>query len=1009
MAFNLETTIVRFIIPNGDTIGTGFVLTDDGLIATCAHVVADAGAGPGETVNFVFHSTGEERQAVVEVNWWRKPEAEDVAILKLIGKLPEPVKPLPLGVSTGAANHPFETMGFPPTNPIGGVLGSGVILGQTKINEIPVLQLRSQEVTGGFSGAPVWDCATRRVVGMVNATANPDGRWRLAETAFITPAEVLQKLCSTLTLRPPEPVEAYLAALRDYCVNLPYLTLHDIRPSKTLDEVYVPLKARMRDEDRKVRRDDKREPEEKLAERESRQMEPIGIREVLQQSQQPHIMILGEPGSGKSTLLRQLAECAWDTPDSIGLDAPYLPLLIPLRRLALSEGAWEDRLHRTLEDELSLAQALPAGFFTDWFVQAGARWLILLDAFDEVPDDERVRLLQWLKGLFKNLNLHRVILTSRDSGYTCGDLGDQLFAHYDLLPFTPEQTGDFARNWFGKQSGNFLDALQRIHVGDLRGTPLLLTIAAKVYLDKGVLPERRSTLYDQFVDIWLQEAEQRGLKADLAARPSKVTKYALARLALAMTEDPSLQTEADLAPVAATYLTKALKLTPDEAEADSYHFVQIMARRSGIFTRRGDTCAFIHPTFREYLAALAEVRESNYDSEQVWQKAVCRWREENWREVALFALSLLSDRQQDVSSLVKRIWQEGIRDDLLFAGMVLVERIKVSTEVGEQIIEALFEDTRTHGYFDDKSVVILGQLANWPIAVQGLLELAYDIQLGIRYEAIRALGQLGRTEDLLALARDEQVYIWARREAADVLSQLDHIDEAAQAWVVLASDTQVDDTGVADAVRQEAVQSLGQLNQSDDLLAVARDTQVADWIREAAARVLGQLGHIDEAVQARLALACDKQVGDWCRYTAIQALGQLGRTADMLALARGEQGDEWIRLLTVQTLGQFDQANDLLLMLTRDEQVNVVVRQKAASTLGQLGYVGNLLALACDKQAQKSGRLLAILGLSEWGADADVLLELAKIAKQDKDKKVRQAAWQAIVQIKQRIKRTGRN
>ncbi|MBE7557287.1 MAG: serine protease [Anaerolineales bacterium] len=196
----LTTSIVRIIKIAGDTIGAGFILTDDGLIATCAHVVANAGVRPGETVKIVFHYTGEERQAVVEAEWWRKPEAEDVAILRLIGELPEPVKPLPLGTSAGAASHPFETMGFPPTNPTGGILGSGMILGQTKINEMLVLQLRSQEVTGGFSGAPVWDCITRRVVGMVTATADPDGRWRLAETAFITPTETLHQVCPDLQL-----------------------------------------------------------------------------------------------------------------------------------------------------------------------------------------------------------------------------------------------------------------------------------------------------------------------------------------------------------------------------------------------------------------------------------------------------------------------------------------------------------------------------------------------------------------------------------------------------------------------------------------------------------------------------------------------------------------------------------------------------------------------------------------------------------------------------------------
>lgn len=215
MSIDLTKGIVCIINSAGEILGAGFALTDDGLIATCAHVIADAGVGPGETINFVFHCTGEERQAVVEADWWREPDAEDVAILRLIGELSEQVNPLPLGASAGVANHPFETMGFPTPNPTGGILGSGTILGLTRINEIRVLQLRSQEVTGGFSGAPVWDSVKRRVVGMVTATADPDGRWRLAETAFITPTEILRAVCPALQLSdlcPYRSLEAFCEA-----------------------------------------------------------------------------------------------------------------------------------------------------------------------------------------------------------------------------------------------------------------------------------------------------------------------------------------------------------------------------------------------------------------------------------------------------------------------------------------------------------------------------------------------------------------------------------------------------------------------------------------------------------------------------------------------------------------------------------------------------------------------------------------------------------------------------
>ena len=39
MAVNLAASIVRILHPNGATAGTGFVVSEAGLLATCAHVV----------------------------------------------------------------------------------------------------------------------------------------------------------------------------------------------------------------------------------------------------------------------------------------------------------------------------------------------------------------------------------------------------------------------------------------------------------------------------------------------------------------------------------------------------------------------------------------------------------------------------------------------------------------------------------------------------------------------------------------------------------------------------------------------------------------------------------------------------------------------------------------------------------------------------------------------------------------------------------------------------------
>jgi hypothetical protein len=60
---DLTRSVVRILSPGGATVGTGFVVHRDGLIATCAHVVQACGAGPGGTVRLAFYATREEREA----------------------------------------------------------------------------------------------------------------------------------------------------------------------------------------------------------------------------------------------------------------------------------------------------------------------------------------------------------------------------------------------------------------------------------------------------------------------------------------------------------------------------------------------------------------------------------------------------------------------------------------------------------------------------------------------------------------------------------------------------------------------------------------------------------------------------------------------------------------------------------------------------------------------------------------------------------------------------------
>ena len=193
--------LVQILSPDGATAGTGFVVLREGLIATCSHVVQgvkdqESNRPLPDKVRIRFRATGAEGEALV-VHWSPFAQA-DVAILKLLGDVPPGIEPLFLGTSAGVAEHKFKTFGFPELGPIDGLAGGGDILEPTQRSGFPILQLRSTEITNGFSGAPVWDKFRRRVIGMVNLVTTPDKLGRLIQTAFIVPADTLQTLCPDL-------------------------------------------------------------------------------------------------------------------------------------------------------------------------------------------------------------------------------------------------------------------------------------------------------------------------------------------------------------------------------------------------------------------------------------------------------------------------------------------------------------------------------------------------------------------------------------------------------------------------------------------------------------------------------------------------------------------------------------------------------------------------------------------------------------------------------------------
>jgi hypothetical protein len=193
----LESIVVRIDVDDQPQ-GTGFVAADD-LVVTCAHVVADGSGQPAAHIEIGFRAAGESRPAQVVPEYWRAPEAEDIAVLRFAGGLPQGVQTARLGRSTDTHDHPCETFGYPEAGAINGLHGRGTVYGPvTEDGGRTLLQVSSKEITPGFSGAPVLDVATRRVIGMATEILQPDRFGRLGEVAFLTPIETIRAVCPKL-------------------------------------------------------------------------------------------------------------------------------------------------------------------------------------------------------------------------------------------------------------------------------------------------------------------------------------------------------------------------------------------------------------------------------------------------------------------------------------------------------------------------------------------------------------------------------------------------------------------------------------------------------------------------------------------------------------------------------------------------------------------------------------------------------------------------------------------
>ncbi|MDQ3762484.1 MAG: HEAT repeat domain-containing protein, partial [Actinomycetota bacterium] len=395
--------------------------------------------------------------------------------------------------------------------------------------------------------------------------------------------------------------------------------------------------------------------------------------QVLAESDQQRLLLLGDPGAGKSTLARYLALTLADasTEGPLRALAGWLPLLVELRTYAVA--LWRERTFLDLIDYLHATEGLglPKSMVDSYLRQDG-RAVVIFDGLDELFDPQlRDMVTRQIAEFAARYPRARIVVTSRVIGYQRTVLDAAGFAHYMLQDFGPGQIEAFVTCWYqiacphspieeARLRERLLAAVDdSAAVRELAGNPMLLTILSIIGWRRG-LPRDRRAVYQHAVSVliehWGPSKHLRDARVDqdmpyldyddkleLLCSVARVMQDGPAGLAGNHILGSDLLAEFD------TYLRQRYELPSDQAKPAAKAMLDQFREHNFVLSHFGaEVYGFVHRAFLEYLAAedisrrFAERKlTENELTNEVFGR---RWPDPAWQEVLLLVTRMIPER-----------------------------------------------------------------------------------------------------------------------------------------------------------------------------------------------------------------------------------------------------------------------------------------------------------------------------------------------------------------------------
>lgn len=369
--------------------------------------------------------------------------------------------------------------------------------------------------------------------------------------------------------------------------------------------------------------------------------------------------ILTWGGFGKTTLLRHVSY-SYMTKRYKRYKAPkLLPVFLYLRQ-------WQEILANSSPDLPTLIEQhhipyLPEGkrlkLPSNWAENhlRNGKMLVMFDGFDEVKEEQRESLSQWLNAQINNYRNSTFIITSRPRAFLVYKSNLKLGAELFVKEFNPEQQRRFISQWYlaqeinirssrntinvkdtaDKQTANLLQQLEeKEELGALAKNPLLLNMIVNLHrsYQGQPLPQRRAELYQDICQLQLKDRPRaRGIDMPLPLEESLQLLQGLALDMMQEIKEPIISAEG-----LAQLVEKHLKSLDTQDTVTSQEFIEKICDVSELIVKREEEYEFAHLSFQEFLAA-KQIKETKQE-----QLLFDNWQEQWWRGTILLYAALVN-------------------------------------------------------------------------------------------------------------------------------------------------------------------------------------------------------------------------------------------------------------------------------------------------------------------------------------------------------------------------------